>query len=66
MGPLPKRKISKGRRNRRRAHDAIGIPKLVTCSNCNAKMIPHRVCPSCGHYRGREVIVIDEELPTTS
>ncbi|KKK56120.1 hypothetical protein LCGC14_3067730, partial [marine sediment metagenome] len=24
MGPLPKRKISKGRRNRRRAHDALG------------------------------------------
>ena len=66
MGPLPKRKISKGRRNRRRAHDAIGIPKLVTCGNCNSKMIPHRVCPTCGQYRGREVIVIDEELPTAS
>ena len=27
MGPLPKRKISKGRRDRRRAHDAIGVPQ---------------------------------------
>ena len=24
MGPLPKRKVSKGRRDRRRAHDALG------------------------------------------
>lgn len=60
MGPLPKRKISKGRRNRRRAHDSIGIPKLVECSNCHAKMMPHRVCPTCGQYRGRQVIEVEE------
>jgi len=24
-------------------------------------MIPHRVCPACGHYAGREVIEIVEE-----
>jgi large subunit ribosomal protein L32 len=61
MGPLPKRKVSKGRRNRRRAHDAIGTPKLVECSNCHNKMLPHRVCPTCGYYKGRQVIAIDDE-----
>ena len=61
MGPLPKRKISKGRRNRRRAHDAIGVPKLVECANCHAKILPHRVCPSCGQYKGRQVIDMGEE-----
>lgn len=61
MGPLPKRKVSKGRRNRRRAHDAIGAPKLVTCSNCRAPMMPHRVCPTCGHYKGRQVFDVDAE-----
>ena len=60
MGPLPKRKISKGRRNRRRAHDAIGAPKLVECTNCHAKMLSHRICPTCGYYRGRQVIDMDE------
>jgi hypothetical protein len=24
-------------------------------------MVPHRVCPSCGYYAGREVIVIEAE-----
>ena len=61
MGPLPKRKISKGRRNRRRADDSIGTPQLVACSNCRAKVIPHRVCPKCGYYKGRQVIAVDDE-----
>lgn len=63
MGPLPKRKISKGRRNRRRAHDAIGTPSLVACPNCKALRLPHRVCPACGYYRGRMVMEVGEAKP---
>jgi len=59
MGPLPKRKVSKGRRNRRRAHDAIGVPRLVTCPNCRTMIMPHRVCPNCGHYKGRQVLDLE-------
>lgn len=60
MGPQPKRKLSKGRRDRRRAHDAIGIPHLVNCQQCGKKTLPHRVCPSCGSYGGRlQVLDID-------
>lgn len=61
MGPLPKRKISKGRRNRRRAHDAIGTPKVVNCAQCGQKTLPHRVCPHCGAYRGRLQVLETEE-----
>jgi large subunit ribosomal protein L32 len=60
MTPLPKRKVSKGRRDRRRAHDALKTASLVQCSNCGEMRLPHRVCPSCGHYQGREVISIDK------
>ena len=62
MGPLPKRKISKGRRNRRRAHDAIGAPRLVQCSNCQEMTLSHRVCPHCGQYKGRQMIDVDTDL----
>jgi len=61
MAPLPKRKISKGRRNRRRTHDAISTPKLVECPQCHELHLPHRMCPNCGTYRGRTVIEIEEE-----
>lgn len=61
MGPLPKRKVSYGRRDRRRAHDALKPPELVPCPDCGAPTLPYRVCPSCGSYRGRQVIEIKEE-----
>ena len=61
MPPLPKRKISKGRRDRRRAHDALQSRNLVVCSNCGSMRLPHVVCPSCGFYNSREVIEIKKE-----
>jgi len=56
MTPHPKRKHSKGRRDRRRAHDALTITNLVQCSNCGEMRHSHTVCPKCGYYQGREII----------
>jgi large subunit ribosomal protein L32 len=56
MTPLPKQRISRGRKNRRRAHHALKPKQLVQCSNCGEKRLPHRVCSHCGYYRGREVV----------
>lgn len=61
MVPLPKRKLSKGRRDRRRAHDALKAINLVQCSNCGEMRLPHTVCPSCGFYQGREIVAVEKE-----
>ncbi len=61
MTPHPKRKLSKGRRDRRRAHDALRAHNLVTCSNCGQMRLPHTVCPNCGYYAGREVFEVKKE-----
>jgi large subunit ribosomal protein L32 len=61
MTPLPKRKHSKGRTHRRRAHDFLAAAKLVECSSCHAMRLPHRACPACGTYRGMEVIKVEAE-----
>lgn len=56
MGPLPKRKLSKGRRDRRRLHDQIQLTTLVPCEQCGELKLPHRVCLNCGTYRGRDIV----------
>ena len=61
MPPHPKRKHSKGRRDRRRAHHSLEARSLVTCANCGAKRLAHTVCANCGHYDGREVIDLKKE-----
>lgn len=61
MTPLPKRRQSRGRTRRRRAHDALSRIKLVECPSCRSMRLPHQVCPSCGSYRGVSVIDVESE-----
>jgi large subunit ribosomal protein L32 len=56
MTPLPKRKLSKGRTRNRRSHEALRSPALVECASCHELRLPHHVCPSCGNYKGVNVI----------
>jgi large subunit ribosomal protein L32 len=60
MGALPKRKKSKSRAGHRLSHSALKPPVLVECPQCHAMILPHRVCPTCGTYNGREVVKIKE------
>jgi large subunit ribosomal protein L32 len=60
MGALPKRKKSKSRAGQRLSHRALKPPVLVECPQCHAMILPHRTCPTCGTYNGREVIKIKE------
>ena len=47
---VPKRKTSKTRRDKRRAHDALPTQNLSTCPACHAARLSHRVCVECGWY----------------
>jgi len=59
---VPKKKVSKARRDTRRAHNfRLVAPNLVPCPNCGALMMPHRVCQNCGQYQGRQVINMEAE-----
>ncbi len=55
---VPKRKTSKSRmRMRKRSHKVI-LSASKPCPNCGERHLPHRVCPSCGYYRGRQVVSV--------
>jgi large subunit ribosomal protein L32 len=45
----------------RRAHDALKAAGLSECPNCHEPKLPHRVCPHCGQYKGREVVEVEQE-----
>ena len=53
--PNPKRKHSKSRTGKRRAHDHLSTPAFSNCPQCGEPTRPHRVCTKCGFYRGRKV-----------
>jgi large subunit ribosomal protein L32 len=57
---LPKHRHSKSRRDKRRTHQKLTPPNLSVCPQCNEPKLPHQVCPSCGHYKGRTVIATEE------
>ena len=52
----PKRRHSKQRTRTRRAHDFLKSKSTSVCPQCHEPKMPHRVCPKCGYYKGREVI----------
>ena len=58
---VPKRKTSKSRvRSRKRARKAT-LAGVQACAQCGAPQESHRVCPSCGYYRGRQVVTVEAE-----
>jgi len=57
---VPKKRTSSARRDKRRAQHKAPKARLNSCPRCHSPRLPHRVCPTCGTYAGREVIVADE------
>jgi large subunit ribosomal protein L32 len=53
---VPKKRQSSARRDKRRATHAVSAPRLNECPQCHSPRLPHRVCPVCGTYGGRQVI----------
>ncbi|HEX9949621.1 MAG TPA: 50S ribosomal protein L32 [Thermodesulfobacteriota bacterium] len=57
---VPKKKTSKTRRDKRRSHDSLTTRSLSLCPQCHEPKLPHRVCPHCGTYKGKEIIEVEE------
>ena len=54
---VPKRKLSKARKNKRRSNVwKLTAPALSKCAQCGELKLSHRVCGNCGYYNGRQII----------
>jgi large subunit ribosomal protein L32 len=58
---VPKKKTSKSKRDKRRTHYKLETSNSVICPHCQDMKQPHYACPSCGMYKGLEVITFKEK-----
>lgn len=54
--PVPKRKRSRARRDKRFANKGLKVRSFSKCSQCSEAIIPHVACASCGYYKGKKVL----------
>ena len=58
---VPKRKVSKARRDKRRSSTwKLDAPEMAKCPKCGEYVLTHRVCPVCGTYDGKQVIEVKD------
>jgi large subunit ribosomal protein L32 len=57
---VPRRRASKTHKKKRRTHFKLTAVTSSACSHCGQPKMPHRVCPHCGYYDGREVVEVKE------
>jgi large subunit ribosomal protein L32 len=51
--------MSKMRLRTRKAANRWHASQLGRCPQCSSALRPHTACPSCGYYRGRQVLTIE-------
>ncbi|MBI9102251.1 MAG: 50S ribosomal protein L32 [Spirochaetales bacterium] len=58
---VPKNKASKARTRRRKAiNSQLKVTTFIECNNCGNSVVPHRVCPKCGFYKGKQVLDLED------
>jgi len=63
--PVPAFRNSRGRVRRRRSHHALTAVQTSVCANCQAPILAHQACTSCGFYKGRNVIQDEKAVEKT-
>lgn len=54
---VPKRRTTRSKSKMRRAqHDKVTAPTIYPCPNCSEPSVAHRVCASCGYYKGSKIV----------
>ncbi|MBU6389772.1 50S ribosomal protein L32 [Patescibacteria group bacterium] len=57
----PKKRMSPVRSANRRRQIGLDLPATTRCPQCHTLMVKHKVCPTCGQYKGREVVAVSDK-----
>lgn len=64
--PVPRQRLSSRRGRMRASHHALGTITTVTCTQCQKAILPHRACPWCGFYKGRNLRMSPAKTPAVA
>ena len=57
---VPKRRTSKSKKRLRRGHHRAASVRPQACPRCGSPKLSHRVCDSCGYYRGKKQVEVED------
>ncbi|MFA5785490.1 MAG: 50S ribosomal protein L32 [Actinomycetota bacterium] len=57
--PVPKRHKSRAKAHSHKANWRARAATYSLCPQCHQAKLPHRICPTCGSYAGREVLKVE-------
>ena len=58
---VPKKKVSKARRDKRRSNVwKLDLPGMTNCTKCGEYNLSHRVCKACGSYNKKEIVTVED------
>jgi large subunit ribosomal protein L32 len=60
--PTMRQRHTHSHTHQRRSHHALKTQIFGLCAKCGQSVLPHRVCPNCGTYQGREVVDVLKKL----
>lgn len=58
----PKSRVSHARTHKRKAQwlGELTEPSLTACPHCGETIQTYRACPSCGYYKGRQIVNVSK------
>ncbi len=56
----PKKKTTHSRSRMRKIKEHLENVNLVECPHCHNLIQPHKVCPYCGYYDGKQVLEVEK------
>ncbi len=57
----PKKRLTSTRSGKRRSHEFLQTKSLALCPKCKNPVLPHRVCQTCGFYKGEDFLKLEEK-----
>jgi large subunit ribosomal protein L32 len=52
--------MSKSRKRLRRGHHKAASMATQSCPRCSSPKLAHRICPTCGYYKGKKQLEVED------